>query len=223
MSQTPINSQSPASSNRDIFDRLLYPLLSKFVAYIPGFIHPNILTLGAIISACATAAVFAFYPGSSAYLYCAILLLFWIVLDSCDGIHARNTGQCSDFGAFLDHVGDAFGIFALHLAFVYRLDIHAPILIGALLLRQAMNGWVYLIQIHTGKLHIPTIGWSFEIYTLAGAMMIKFFLPDTVFSLGSLPELDIIGNTLLSYYIAVPVSLAEIGIVVFLSRRNHSI
>lgn len=220
MSQPTINTQSPASSNRDIFDRLLYPLLSKFVAYIPRFIHPNLLTLGAIISACATALVFAFSPAPTAYLYCAVLLLLWIVLDSCDGIHARNTGQCSEFGAFLDHVGDAFGIFALHLAFVYRLDIHEPILVGALLLRQAMNGWVYLIQIHTGKLYIPTVGWSFEIYTLAGVMMAKFFFPDTTFSLGPLPELDIIGNMLLIYYIAVPMSLAEIGIVVYFSHRK---
>jgi phosphatidylglycerophosphate synthase len=212
----------PSSTNRDIFDNLLYPLLSKLVVYIPGFIHPNVLTLGAIISACGTAATFAFYPAPSAYLYCAILLLFWIILDSCDGIHARNTGKCSDFGAFLDHVGDAFGLFALHLAFVYRMDI-PPILVGALLLRQAMNGWVYLIQVHTGKLHISTAGWSFEIFTLAAVMTIKFFYPDITFSLGSLPELDIIGNALLTYYIAVPVSLAEIGIVVYFSRIRKPI
>jgi len=221
--QSAINANKPSSGNRDIVDRLLYPLLSKWVAYIPQFIHPNVLTLGAIISAWGAAGIFAFCPAPSAYLYCAVLLLSWIVLDSCDGIHARNTGQCSDFGAFLDHVGDAFGIFMLHLAFVYRLDIHEPILVGALLLRQAMNGWVYLIQVHTGKLYIPSAGWSFEIYTLSALMIAKFFFPDTIFSLGPLPELDIIGNALLFYYIAVPVSLAEIGIVVYFSRIRKAI
>jgi phosphatidylglycerophosphate synthase len=219
--QPAINADKPSSGNRDISDRLLYPLPAKLVVHIPGFVHPNLLTLGAIISACATALVFAFYPGASAYLYCAVLLLLWIVLDSCDGIHARNTGQCSKLGAFLDHVGDAFGIFALHLAFVYRLDIHAPVLIGALLLRQAMNGWVYLIQIHTGKLYIPSTGWSSEIYTLTGLMIAKYFLPDAVFSLGPLPTFDIIGNALLFYYVAVPVSLAEIGIIVYLTRNKQ--
>jgi phosphatidylglycerophosphate synthase len=213
----------PASTNRDIFDNLLYPLLSKLVVHIPGFIHPNVLTLGAIISACAAAAIFAFYPGPSVYLYCAVLLLSWIVLDSCDGIHARNTGQCSDFGAFLDHIGDALGIFILHLAFVYRLDIQSSVLVGALLLRQALNGWVYLIQIHTGKLHIPSIGWSSEIYTLAGLMIAKSFFPDVRFSLGPLPEFDIIGNALLFYYIAVPVSLAQIGIVIYLEHSKQRI
>ncbi|MGZ5026937.1 MAG: CDP-alcohol phosphatidyltransferase family protein, partial [Methylobacter sp.] len=200
MSPRAINSNQPASGNRDIFDRLFYPLLSKLVAHIPASVHPNLLTLGAIISACASALVFAFYPGPFAYLYCAILLLFWIVLDSCDGIHARNTGLCSDFGAFLDHIGDAFGLFVLHLAFVYRLDIQSPVLIGALLLRQATNSWIYLIQIYAGKLHLPTAGWSVEICTIAVLMTAKFFFPDLTFSLGSLPQFDIIGNALMSYY-----------------------
>jgi len=213
----------PSSTNRDIFDNLLYPLLSKFVVYIPGFIHPNVLTLGAIFSACATAAVFAFFPGPSAYLYCAGLLLCWIVLDSCDGIHARNTGQSSEFGAFLDHAGDAFGLFVLHLAFVYRLDIQSPVLIGALLLRQAMNGWVFLIQNYAGKLHLPTAGWSVEIYTVAALMIAKFLFPDQTFSIGPLPEFDIIGNALLFYYIAVPVNLIELGVVVYRSRCGKSI
>jgi len=50
--------------------------------------------------------------------------------------------------------------------------------------------------------------------------MAKFFFPDTIFSLGPLPELDIIGNMLLIYYLAVPMSLAEIGIVVYFSHRK---
>jgi phosphatidylglycerophosphate synthase len=218
MSQPDINISAPQSANRDILDRLLYPLLAKFVAHIPHSVHPNWLTASAIVSACATALVFAFYPGPSAYLYCAVLLLCWIVLDSCDGIHARNTGQSSEFGAFLDHAGDAFGLFVLHLAFVYRLDIQSPVLIGVLLLRQAANGWVFLIQNYAGKLHLPTAGWSVEIYTIAALMVAKFWFPDQTFSIGPLPEFDLIGNALLFYYIAVPVSLIEIGVVVYRAR-----
>lgn len=222
MSQPTIDPSKPASANRDMLDRLLYPLLGKCVAHIPHSVHPNTLTLGAIFSACATALVLAFASGASAYLYCAGLLLCWIVLDSCDGIHARNTGQCSEFGAFLDHAGDAFGLFALHLAFVYRLEIVSPLLVDALLLRQAANGWVFLIQNYAGKLHLPTIGWSVEIYTMCALMVAKFLFPDAVFSIGPLPEFDVIGNVLLFYYIAVPVSLAELGVVVYRGRAGKT-
>jgi len=68
--QSAINANKPSSGNRDSVNRLLYPLLSKLVAYIPRFIHPNILTLGAIISAWGAAAIFAFYPAPFAFLYC---------------------------------------------------------------------------------------------------------------------------------------------------------
>ncbi|MGZ5006857.1 MAG: hypothetical protein ACXWFI_03240, partial [Methylobacter sp.] len=70
---------------------------------------------------------------------------------------------------------------------------------------------------------LPTAGWSVEICTIAVLMTAKFFFPDLTFSLGSLPQFDIIGNALMSYYIAVPVNLAEIGVVVYFSRIKKSV
>jgi hypothetical protein len=47
--------------------------------------------------------------------------------------------------------------------------------------------------------------------------------PEQTFSIGPLPEFDIIGNALLFYYIAVPVNLVELGVVVYRSRSGKSI
>jgi phosphatidylglycerophosphate synthase len=220
MKNQKIPNTQPPSSNRDIFDRLLYPFYGRFAAHIPKAVHPNIITLCAITSSLSAAGMFAFYSTTEAYFYCTVLILCWCVLDSLDGIHARNTGQCSNLGGFLDHVGDSVGLLAMHLAFVYRLEIHDPVLVGALLLRQAMNGWVFLIQVYTGKLYLPSTGSSFELYTLMLLMLTKFFFPDLVFSIGTLPQHDLIGNATLIYYLAVPSSLAEIGYTVYLAHKK---
>lgn len=222
MTQPNTSAARPSASNNDITDRLIYPLLAKGVAFIPAAVHPNVLTLVAIAAGLAASAVLAFSSAPVSFLICAGLLVFWIIFDSCDGIHARNSGQCSKFGSFLDHFGDAVCFFFLQAALIYRFDFHEPVVFGALLLRQALACWAHIIRSHAGQLYITSLGWSFEIYAYAALMVAVFFLPDLRFSLGSLPELDLAGNVLLLYYIAVPLTLAEIALMIR-SSKNRSL
>lgn len=210
----------PSSSNRDITDRLVYPLLSRLVVFIPASVHPNAITLAGIATALLGAALLALWSSPVALPVCAGLLVLWIILDSFDGIHARNTGQSSNLGSFLDHFGDACGMLALQIAFVLRFDFHEPVVVSALLLRQTLAAWTYIIQVHAGKLYIPSIGWSFEIYTLAALLVGSFFYPDFRLQLGSLPELGLMGSAMLIYYVAAPMSLLEIGLTILKTNRR---
>jgi len=202
----------PSPTNRDIIDRLTYPLLSKFAIFIPRSVHPNTVTGAAIAAAILASAALAFIPSSRSFLVCAALLVAWVIFDSLDGIHARNTGQCSKFGGFLDHFGDASGMFLLQAAIIYRFDIHEPIVFGAILLRQALATWTYIIQAHAGHLYISNFGWSSEIVTYAIFMCVIFLFPDIKFHIFSLPELSLMSNSLLIYYVAVPFTIFEIGL-----------
>ncbi len=213
----------PSATNHDITDRLIYPLLSKFVAYIPRSVHPNTLTLAAICVGLIAAAALVVSTQPYSVLICAALLVLWILLDSCDGIHARNTGQCSEFGGFLDHFGDAAGFFALQAAIIYRFDIHEPLVFGAMLLRQALACWTYVIRIYAGQLFITRLGWSFEIYAYAALMVAVFCFPNFNLQIGTLPTLDLVGIVLLTYYIAVPFTLLEIGLMVLASKRKGAL
>lgn len=211
---------SPPSSNRDITDRLLYPILHRVVGLIPPSVHPNTITLAALACAFLAAGLLALWPSPVALPLCAVLLVAWIILDSFDGIHARNTGQSSNFGGFLDHFGDACGMFFLQVAIIVRFDIAEPVVFCALLFRQALAAWTYIIQVHAGKLYIPSLGWSFEIYAYASLIVAAFFLPDFRFQFGPFPELGLVGNALLIYYVAVPMTLLETGLVILSSSRK---
>lgn len=220
MTEPKASSAKPSATNRDITDRLLYPLLLKLVVFIPASVHPNMITLAALCSAVAGAAALAFWSSPFALLACAAGLVGWILLDSCDGIHARNTGQCSKFGSFLDHFGDATCFFLLQAAIIYRFDIYEPAVFGAMLLRQAMVGWVYIIQVHAGHLYITSLGWSFELYAYATLMIAMFLAPELRFQFAFFPQLDLLGNVLLIYYVAVPLTLLEIGLVILGAHRK---
>jgi phosphatidylglycerophosphate synthase len=160
------------------------------------------------------------WPSPAALLVCAGLLVLWIVLDSFDGIHARNTGQSSNLGSFLDHFGDACGMLALQVAIVWRFDIHDRVVFCALLLRQALAAWTYIIQVHAGRLYIPSLGWSFEIYSYAALLVATFLLPGFHYQLGPLPDLGLMGLAVLVYYVAVPMTLLEIGLTILNSNKR---
>lgn len=211
---------SPSSSNRDITDKLLYPVLYKLVVFIPRSVHPNAITLAGLLCAFMAAAVLGLSSSPASLLLCAALLVMWIILDSFDGIHARNTGQSSNLGGFLDHFGDAAGMFLLQAAIVFRFNITEPVVFCALLFRQALAAWTYIIQVHAGRLYIPSLGWSFEIYAYAALMVATFFFPDAHFQLGRLPELGLVGTALLIYYLAVPMTLLETGLVILKANRQ---
>lgn len=220
MNQPEASAARPSATNHDITDQLVYPLLSKLVVYIPRAVHPNMLTGAAIASGLISAGILACSNGAYSYLLSAGLLVMWILLDSCDGIHARNTGQCSEFGSFLDHFGDAFAFFAVQAAIIYRFELHEPAVFGAMLLRQALACWTYLIRIYAGHLYITRLGWSFEIYAYAALMIALFFAPDFRLQVGALPSLNLLEAALLSYYVAVPITLLEIGLMVFKAKTK---
>jgi phosphatidylglycerophosphate synthase len=79
------------------------PLIDTLVPFIPRWITPNAITLFG--SALALASLYA-QLYHEAYGVAAVLYLLYLVADNADGKHARATGQCSDWGSFLDHAVD---------------------------------------------------------------------------------------------------------------------
>lgn len=91
---------------KDVIYRITYFLLGKVAHFIPRSITPNTLTITAFISALTGCLLLYLVQTPAAFLYWALFNFIWYMLDALDGIHARLTGQTSEFGAFLDHFLD---------------------------------------------------------------------------------------------------------------------
>lgn len=95
-----------------------YQSLSIYVAYWSGkkSLTPNFLTaVSGLLVVIAMVVMLVFGFGSWLVAAAVFLLLaFAYVLDCADGQLARASGQCSQLGAWLDHVSDAGKIFIVH-------------------------------------------------------------------------------------------------------------
>ena len=90
----------------DVIYKLTYRALSGFVPLIPKGIHPNQITWMAFTSSLIACALLYFIKTPAAFLWWALFNFIWYILDAFDGMHARCSGQTSEFGGFLDHFLD---------------------------------------------------------------------------------------------------------------------
>jgi phosphatidylglycerophosphate synthase len=79
-------------------------------------IHPNAITLiGLFIVVCVLLSTIWNPHNHIVNLLASASILFYAVADHFDGMHARKTHRCSDFGEFLDHFCDYLSRFFLML------------------------------------------------------------------------------------------------------------
>ena len=79
---------------------------------IPEYIHPNMITISSLIVMLFGFTIENIFSGILGSIIFSIGMIYYMISDSVDGIHARKTKQTSIIGEYLDHVGDVviFGL-----------------------------------------------------------------------------------------------------------------
>ena len=97
-----------------IYNPLLM-LLEKLVIYIPSAITPNMITLLNFILI-NVLCMFALYKNPVIFSLC--LFIYWII-DTLDGLHAKNSNQITKFGGILDESIDVYSILLITYMFIH--------------------------------------------------------------------------------------------------------
>lgn len=126
---------------RNYKDRLLRPLVAAL-----GRVSPNVITLLALAVGLAAA-------GAAAQQLYGLGLALWAInriLDGLDGAVARETGQQTDFGGYLDIVADFVVYAAVPIGlFLGQATLELGVSLALLLASFYVNGasWMYLAAI----------------------------------------------------------------------------
>jgi hypothetical protein len=72
--------------------------------YIPSNIHPNIITISGLLIMFITNFLGNFFENRFIFSFG---IIYYLLSDGVDGIHARKTEQTSIIGEYLDHIGDS--------------------------------------------------------------------------------------------------------------------
>jgi CDP-diacylglycerol--serine O-phosphatidyltransferase len=99
-----------------------------------AYILPTLFTTANLVFGCLVVA-FLFDRGEDAALLCSILIFAAAIADALDGLVARATGGCSQFGMEFDSMADliSFGAAPAWLAYVYCLKGFWPVGLAACL------------------------------------------------------------------------------------------
>lgn len=79
------------------------PFFSYIQTFIPQEIHPNYITITSIISITSTYFLSSYLNNDIIF---SLGIIYYMLSDGVDGVHARKTNKSSKTGEFLDHVGD---------------------------------------------------------------------------------------------------------------------
>jgi phosphatidylglycerophosphate synthase len=194
--------------NLDIVDKFSYPVIFKLVRHLPKSLTPNqITTVG--FGFCLLGAVTLGYGNSSSSFVCAGIFLFlhWLC-DAMDGLHARNTQQTSQFGAFLDHFYDMGAALAICFALLIRFQVMTPLFVFIVMMRIAVQGGVYLVHGFTQVFDLPRIGPSVESWIIVIALIYSGLVsPVLSFPMLGFERISIIHLVLLPYLFLLPVTV----------------
>ena len=162
---------------QDIVYRLTYRMLAKVAPWIPAHIKPNHITMLAFFCALLANLLLVLIASPSAYLCWIFFNFAWYVLDALDGLHARRTKQCSEYGAYLDHLLDNVHFIFMFTAFIIKFKLYHPLFLFIILLRQAAATAVFISQSHTSQLYLPRLSGGTELILLSSAMLASFIWP----------------------------------------------
>lgn len=175
------------ASNRDLVDRLTYPLYGRIAVHIPRSVTPNAITIASFAVALAGVACLGFGRSPLSLVAAAGLLYLYTLLDSLDGIHARLTGQTSPIGHFLDHLFDTLVLSLLLFAVLVRFDLLSPLYVGLVLARLTLQAVGFLVEKTIGELPLPALGPVFETFCYIGGFLAVAICPFEIALAGRLP------------------------------------
>ena len=159
---------------KDPIYRITYFILGKVAHLVPPSIHPNSITVAAFVSAMIGCLLLCVVQSPAAFLYWTLFNFIWFVLDALDGIHARLTGQASEFGGFLDHALDNIFFVFMFTAFTLRFDLVHPFFIFIVILRVTAAVMTFTVQYHTKRLYLDRVSGGAELLLFSSAMILSY-------------------------------------------------
>ena len=92
-------------------------------------------------------------------------------------MHARLSGQSSEYGAFLDHALDNIYFIFMFTAFAYRFDLLHLFYFYIVVLRITAAVMVFTVQCHTKRLYLTRFSGGFEFLMFSMVMILSYFYP----------------------------------------------
>ncbi|PHQ82308.1 MAG: hypothetical protein COB66_00555 [Coxiella sp. (in: Bacteria)] len=103
--------------------------------------------------------------------------MLWYIFDALDGMHARISGQTSEFGGFLDHFLDNIYFLFMFSVVVIRFNLLHPFYIFIILMRFTICTVVFIVQNHTGKMYLTKFSGGAELLFMTVVMSLTYGYP----------------------------------------------
>jgi phosphatidylglycerophosphate synthase len=168
------------NENRDVSYRYLAPLYGRIAAKVPRQISPNQLSLLGLGCAVMAATVLMAWSDPLACLAAGVLVLLFGMFDCIDGMHARNTGQSSLFGAYLDAVVDVMMAAIIYPALIVRYELYAPIYVFTACFRLVVACMIHACTAETRVRIDPEFGSVSENLTMSAVLFAAGAFPGAV-------------------------------------------
>jgi len=195
------------NDSRDLAFEALKPAYEWVARRVPGAITPNQLTLSGFGCAILAAVILLAWRANTACFVAGCLLFLYEMFDALDGMHARNTGQSSPFGGYLDAAVDAAQAGLIFSVLVVRYELYAPIYIFALSFRMVLACLIHAYTVESRVRVNPEFGSTAENYMIVGTLFAVGLFP------GSLDLLSMIGRDGPLAEFLIGQKLADINIV----------
>lgn len=182
-----------ASQHKAVGDPLAYtfiikPYCTSLQKIIPSSVAPNSITwLGFIAMATSFLVTMLFDPSLTNSRGClpllnALLTFIYLSTDSLDGIHARNTNQCSPLGKILDHFVDSIAVLFAIISLCSSFRTGYSLVTQALVVSIMLGFYVsQLSERYTGYMKFSLISGACEgLLGIICVHIISFLNPDLI-------------------------------------------
>jgi phosphatidylglycerophosphate synthase len=166
--------------NRDLVYRYLSPLYQGIAAIVPEPISPNWLTLIGLGCALTVAALLLAWPDPTACIVAGVFVLLAGMFDCIDGIHARNIGKSTSFGAYLDAAVDAVMAGIIYPALIVRYQLYAAIYVFTACFRPVVACMIHACTAETRVRIGPEFGSLSENVTIAIVLIAAGAFPGAI-------------------------------------------
>jgi phosphatidylglycerophosphate synthase len=172
--------------NRDVAYAVIAPAYDFLARFVPRAVSPNHLTMAGLACTVLAAVVLNVYHEAWICWVAAALVIGYEVFDSLDGKHARNTGQSSRFGAYLDTAIDGLAAGLLYTGLVGHFELYSPIFLFAIAIRMGKACLVYASAAETRLRLNPEIGTTVENLIMVAVLVLSALFPSAALNLGAL-------------------------------------
>lgn len=141
--------------------RIIGHLCEPLLRLIPPSVHPNTISLATHLVTWTTAglAVWSVHlpplPRFLALMGAAVGMFSAMIGDCLDGMHARNTNQCSKLGEMMDHWLDAIVVPLAVIGMTYALEMEPWALVGVNVTAAMIYHGQLVLYHHSGKFVHP--------------------------------------------------------------------